>query len=718
VTLFTRGPEKEADTRPNADPDKNTLWPGAGRIGTTAAMMMSDLSFAEANRLDKLRALFVLDTEPEPLFDSLARMAADICNTPIALITLIDVDRQWFKANVGLAGVNETPRDIAFCAHTIAGDALMEVPDALADPRFADNPLVTGEPNIRFYAGAPLVLPGGERLGSLCVIAREPGRLDAVQAKMLVALAAMAAQALAMRRDLIVRAMSVRSDSERAIAQSEAELSDLYANAPCGHYSLDAEGRFVRLNDTMLAWLGCTREEVIGRRALADFLTPDGGARFAESFDWLKRAGRMEGFECDLVGRSGTTRRLISTASVVQDADGGFAMTRTVSYDISELRDVRDALQRLASDQQSVIDTEMVSIFKLKDRHIVWTNRGAEHMFGYGPGEMPGMSTRPFHVDDDAYRHFGATAYPALAAGQVHRTQLQLRRKDGELLWIDMNSTAFPGSPGDTLCVMVDITELKRAEEIRLRTLELEAENRQLIEAGRVKGVFLSNMSHELYTPLNAIIGYAHVLGTGSVAQDSPRFARYVGDIAANGQHLLELIQSVLNFADVEAGKFEFRPRRVSLRSTLGNVMDIAQAAAEQKGLDVTLDVEPGLDEIVIDEMRFAQVVSIYVSNAVKFSHPGGRIEVRARAEDSGRFRIEVEDQGIGIAAADLPRLFTPFRQLSEGHKKAYPGAGLSLALTRRLVEAQGGSVAVRSREGLGSVFSFSLPRAQRSAAA
>ena len=120
----------------------------------------------ENQRLQRLRALMVLDTESEPIFDSLAALASSLCGTPIALLSLIDTDRQWFKANVGLAGVAQTPRAVAFCDHAIRSEAVMEVENAQQDPRFAANPLVTGAPDIRFYAGAPLISPrGGHRLG-------------------------------------------------------------------------------------------------------------------------------------------------------------------------------------------------------------------------------------------------------------------------------------------------------------------------------------------------------------------------------------------------------------------------------------------------------------------------------------------------------------------------------------------------------------------------
>ncbi|TXC67530.1 GAF domain-containing protein [Piscinibacter aquaticus] len=139
----------------------------------------------ESERLRSLAKLEVLDSEPEREFDALVHAAALVCGVPISLISLIDADRQWFKANLGLPGVSETPREVAFCAHAILQDDIFEVPDATADPRFADNALVTGHPAIRFYAGAPLRLSDGAHAGTLCVIDRQPRRLDALQRELL-----------------------------------------------------------------------------------------------------------------------------------------------------------------------------------------------------------------------------------------------------------------------------------------------------------------------------------------------------------------------------------------------------------------------------------------------------------------------------------------------------------------------------------------------------
>ncbi len=153
----------------------------------------------EAKRLEALRQYHILDTPAEQVYDDITALAAFICDVPIALISLVEENRQWFKSKVGLA-VSETSRDVSFCAHAIAQPDILIIHDALADERFAQNPLVTCAPNIRFYAGAPLITPSGDALGTLCVIDHQPRELSAVQLKTLEALARQVVMQLELQR--------------------------------------------------------------------------------------------------------------------------------------------------------------------------------------------------------------------------------------------------------------------------------------------------------------------------------------------------------------------------------------------------------------------------------------------------------------------------------------------------------------------------------------
>ena len=181
--------------------------------------MSFPLPFNESERLKTLELLEILDTTAEQEFDDLTQLAAQICGVPISAVSLIDGDRQWFKSKVGLE-VSETPRETAFCAHTIAGDELFVVTNALADERFAENPLVTGDPNIRFYAGAPIITDDGHALGSLCVIDRVPRQLQPEQKEILQILARQAMKLLTLRQKA-GEVASVNEHLKREIAERE-----------------------------------------------------------------------------------------------------------------------------------------------------------------------------------------------------------------------------------------------------------------------------------------------------------------------------------------------------------------------------------------------------------------------------------------------------------------------------------------------------------------
>ena len=245
----------------------------------------------------------------------------------------------------------------------------------------------------------------------------------------------------------------------------------------------------------------------------------------------------------------------------------------------------------------------------------------------------------------------------------------------------------------------------------RHKALQLEGENRQIQEATRLKSQFLANMSHELRTPLTAIIGFADLLQMGAVPQSAPQYHTFLGHIGNSGRHLLRLINDVLDLSKVESGKFEFFPETFDLSVLVKDVQDILHTEILRKRLRVIADIEQSLGNLLLDPARLKQVLYNYLSNAIKFTPEGGLIFVRAVASGARHFRLEVEDTGVGIAEPDLPRLFTAYQQLDAGSTKKYEGSGLGLALTRRLVMAQGGSVGVQSTLGSGSVFHLVLNR-------
>jgi PAS domain S-box-containing protein len=281
---------------------------------------------------------------------------------------------------------------------------------------------------------------------------------------------------------------------------------------------------------------------------------------------------------------------------------------------------------------------------------------------------------------------------------------------DGSVHHLSSRCVFLGDAPGFIVGVVMDITARKQAEELRLHSVRLQAENRQIQEANRLKSEFLANMSHELRTPLNAVIGFAEIL-RGNAALPETKRNEYLNHIAASGRHLLRLINDVLDLSKVESGKFDLAPEPLRLATLVQEVVAVLQPEAARKGVQVGTQVDAALGEVALDPARLKQMLYNLLSNAIKFTDSGGRVSVRALPEGLEQMRIEVEDTGIGIAADDLPKLFRQFQQVHTGMAKNYGGTGLGLVLTRHLAELHGGAVGVRSTPGVGSVFHLILPR-------
>jgi PAS domain S-box-containing protein len=295
--------------------------------------------------------------------------------------------------------------------------------------------------------------------------------------------------------------------------------------------------------------------------------------------------------------------------------------------------------------------------------------------------------------------------------------------EDGTHLTVEIRENLIRDDRGQitgTIRSLLDVTERNlaavAARKVGQYAMELRNKNEQLgraLEAARsatlAKSRFLASVSHELRTPLNGIIGFSELLIDGKLGPVAPEQADVLADILTSAHHLLQLINDVLDLSKVEAGRMEFHPERCNIETLALEVRDVIRPLADKKGLRLTLESPPALTAN-IDPGRFKQVLYNYLSNAVKFTPDGGSVTLRiAPQPGQAFFRLDVEDTGIGIAAAEMPRLFQEFAQLPNS-RQAGQGTGLGLALTRHIVEAQGGSVAAQSEPGRGSVFSATLP--------
>jgi len=351
-------------------------------------------------------------------------------------------------------------------------------------------------------------------------------------------------------------------------------------------------------------------------------------------------------------------------------------------------------------------------------------NAGARRTFGYTAGEMVGQPMArliPPNREQEEMVILGL-----IQRGEsVKHLDTERVCKDGSMVPVSITVSPIKDSTGKIVGASNaarDITERQRVEralreshenlehKVTERTAELHLAKESAEAAGRAKSEFLASMSHELRTPLNGIIGFSEFLVDGKPGTLNMKQKEYLEDILNSGRHLLQLINDVLDLSKVEAGKIELIPERFPLHKAVEEVCSVGGPMAQKKQIHVNLSVAPGLLEVTLDQVRFKQVVYNLLSNALKFTDDGGRVEIQCALHGLHQFKLAVRDSGIGIKPEDLPRLFKEFEQIESGTARRHEGTGLGLALTRKIVEMQGGCISVASEFGKGTLFTVILP--------
>ncbi|HEY81858.1 MAG TPA: hypothetical protein G4O01_01035 [Dehalococcoidia bacterium] len=254
-------------------------------------------------------------------------------------------------------------------------------------------------------------------------------------------------------------------------------------------------------------------------------------------------------------------------------------------------------------------------------------------------------------------------------------------------------------------------TREQLTEQLKEKVIELEQANIALEEASRHKSRFLAGVSHELRTPLNAIIGFSELLLDGVPGEINEEQREFLSDILTGGQHLLNLINDILDLSKVEAGKMEFELEALDLSEAITEAVETIRPALDDKKHHLEVSIEPGLPPVCADRNRLRQVLLNLLSNAIKFTPPGGEIGIEA-VREGDCCRVSVVDNGIGIRKKDQARIFEAFVQAKAPNGQETPGTGLGLTLCRQFVQRMGGRIWVESKYGKGSRFSFTLPLA------
>ncbi len=538
----------------------------------------------------------LLDTAADPTLDDLARLAAAVTRSPVAFVSLIDERRQWFIARYGM-DATETARDVSFCSHAILRpEEVFTVEDASIDPRFSDNPLVVGDPHIRFYAGVPLMTgDDGLAIGTLCVTDFTPRTLSNDEMESLRALARMVESRL--------RAKSEISDLARAVK-----------NLSATEQRLEETNRRVEEANRLL-------NAILLHLPLGVFVKSVEPDRLGEFVVWNAECARI--FER-------TEREAL-----------GHKLTDVCAFN-AEAMGASDA--------------------------VVCERRQ--------PVELPPTFTKT---------HSGTERW-------LRTQKAPLFDTEGRIRWI--------------LGVTEDVTAQMRADQERKAALS------RAEAASLIKSQFLSNMSHEIRTPVNGVLGFLTLALEGDLTLD---VREMVETAKGSAQHLLAIINDILDLSKIESGNITLEDAAFSLRDAMRRVLGVAATDAATKKVEFVLDIAPDVPDAVRgDVVRFGQMVSNLATNAVKFTKVGEirvsvELEREARPDGPRRIVVTVADTGIGIPKDKWDSIFLPFSQAEASTTRRFGGTGLGLTICREIARRMGGDIVVSSEFGHGSRFEATL---------
>jgi PAS domain S-box-containing protein len=536
-----------------------------------------------------------------------------------------------------------------------------------------------------------------------------------------------------------------------ALLKAGALQSAILHSANFSSIATDARGVIQIFNVGAERMLGYTAGEVIDRITPADISDPDElltrartlsselGTPIAPGFEALvfkASRGIEDIYELTYFRKDGSRFPAVVSVTALRDADEaiiGYLLIGTDNTARKLVEEERARLDQRLRDShfytRSLIESNVDALMTTDPRGIITdVNKQTEALTGRTRDELIGS---PFknHFTDPARAEAGI--HRVLAEGKVTNYELTAHGVDGKQTVVSYNATTFHDRDRRLQGVVAaarDITEVKHFEHT------LQEQNAELEQASRMKSEFLANMSHELRTPLNAIMGFSEMLKDGMLGEMTAQQRGFIGNIFSSGQHLLALINDILDLSKVEAGKMTLDLEPVEIASLFAYSLSIIRDKAALRHIRLTLEASDALGSISVDPRKVKQIVYNFLSNAVKFTEEGGqvtlhasRVPLSAVGKPSGTWpglrafpltnsefaeflKISVTDSGIGISEDALPHLFQPFSQIDSGLARRFEGTGLGLAMVKSLAELHGGVVAVESGEGAGSCFTVWLP--------
>ncbi|WP_207532648.1 PAS domain S-box protein [Desertivirga arenae] len=642
----------------------------------------------EKQRIQCLKAYGILDTSAEQQFEGLVELAAYICKTPIALVSFVDENRAWFKAKVGL-DVCESSREIAFCNYTIQNNHLLEIQDTCADQRFASNPLVTAEPFIRFYAGYPVTAPTGENIGTLCVLDFEPRQLDEMQKKALKVLAG----------DVLAHLENRRKNTHlHELLREAREFHNLFNNSSEIHCITNAEGTIEFINDSISGLLGYEAKDVLGVNIWSFSLEGERERVMPALYQQIESGKNQFQIETQVLTKDGRVR-WFEWSDVIKDGKW--------------LVNGRDITERKASDSHIKVLSVAVEkstagvVIRNTEGVVEWMNQAAERIFGYSLNELQGRVFGDMLIGEGTDMAVLSKARQLMAERKPYELEFLIYKKDRTPAWVFISNNPLFKDDGQfdrQVGIVVDITERKIAEQQLIKSRE------DAIGLSKAKENFLSVMSHEMRTPLNAVIGMARIL------KEEDPLERQLSNLSIlefSANNLLTLINDVLDFTKIETGNLELEKVPVKIKELGEKTIESLQFKVKDKQINLRLEVDPNVPDLVeADPTRLYQIFMNLLGNSVKFTETGEVVLALKSEKTEGKnvsIGFEIRDTGIGIAADKISSIFDAYSQAGSDISRKYGGTGLGLAITQKLIHLHGSKIEVKSEPGKGTSFSFSI---------
>lgn len=495
--------------------------------------------------------------------------------------------------------------------------------------------------------------------------------------------------------------------TEEALRESERLVSSILESAQIGIGVSDESGRFVRVNKAFCQIYGYEGRDLLGREFTV-LLPISEHQRARQIYAHFLKTGQESPGEGTGIRKDGRPIDVQITAGRLQRADGSMLRVTTVE-DITRRKSIEANLKlfQLAAlnSHDGIIITEAGPIDTPGPR-IIFCNSAINTISGYDSAEVLGKTLLMFEGRDTEPLHSQAIR-TAMRSRRPADVEIKLHRKDNTSYWAAIGIVPVNDSQGrhmNWLITMRDITEAKNREAGLYQAKEMAD------TASKAKSDFLAGVSHEIRTPLNAIIGFADVLRRelfGPLGHE--RYVSYATDIHESGRHLLQLINNTLDLSKIEAGVLDMHESNIPVEATIRSCIALMKDNAQNAKLKLTADIEPNLPLLHADETKVKQILLNMLSNAVKYTLPGGEITARAKMAPRGLV-LEVSDTGVGISEEDIPRVMQKYMQAASEQNKYTQGTGLGIPVIKSLIELHGGTLELTSKIGVGTTITAIFP--------